>query len=130
MSASHRGSLVLPRGFTPTHLTAGLPGYPAVDLFGPPGQQVRAGFAGVVRRISGRACELGGRPGGAYGRSLYIASRVQGVDRYLTHLDQLHVAVGERIVPGSLLATICDAAGAGKPGTSHVHYGLSKPTSR
>ncbi len=126
MTASHRGSLVLPARFTPTHLTAGLPGYPAIDLFGPPDQPVRADFTGIVRRISGRACALGGKPGGAYGRSLYIASRGPGVDRYLTHLDLLYVVVGDRIVPGTLLATICDAAGAGKPGTSHVHYGLNR----
>jgi murein DD-endopeptidase MepM/ murein hydrolase activator NlpD len=127
VTPSHRGSLVLPSDFTPTHFTSGLPGYPAVDLFGPPGQPVRADFYGLVRRISGRACELGGKPGGAYGRSLYIANTTNGWDRYLTHLAQLHVTVGERIGPGSLLATICDAARAGKPGTSHVHYGLRKP---
>ncbi len=126
MTASHRGLLVLPSSFTPTHQTAGLPGYPAIDLFGPAGQPVSSDFYGFVRRISGRACELGGTPGGAYGRSLYIANSVNGWDRYLTHLDLLHVEVGERIGPGTLLATICDAARAGKPGTSHVHYGLNR----
>jgi murein DD-endopeptidase MepM/ murein hydrolase activator NlpD len=109
----------------PTHATAGLPGYPAIDVFGPAGAPVVAGFYGRVRRISGRPCSLGGTAGGAYGQSLYVRNGVTGTDRYLTHLDALHVSVGDRVWPRKVLGTVCDAAVSGKPGTSHVHYGKS-----
>lgn len=109
--------------FRPTHQTAGLPGYPAVDVFGRPGALVVARFFGKVRRLSGRACSLGGSAGGAYGRSVYIRNEVTGTDRYVTHLDCLAVSVGDLIGPGTIIGTVCDAAGTGRPGTSHAHYG-------
>jgi hypothetical protein len=56
-----------------------------------------------------------------------VRNRITGVDRYLTHLAELHVGVGDRVWPGRTIATICDAALAGKPGTSHVHYGSTRP---
>lgn len=115
----------LPASFKPTHQTAGLSGYPAIDIFGQPGDTITAGFAGTVRRISGHPCVLGGPPGGAYGQSLYIRS-ANGDDRYLTHLDKLLVRLGDNIRIGTPLATLCNAANAGKPGTTHVHYGLHK----
>jgi hypothetical protein len=111
---------------TPTHETAGLPHYPALDLFAPAGTLVVAGFYGRVRSMSGRACSLGGKPGGSYGRSVYVYNAVRRVDRYLTHLDELYLEVGTLVWPGRRIGTICDAALAGKPGTSHVHYGTNR----
>lgn len=115
----------LPATFKPTHETAGLPGYPAIDVFGQPGETVTAGFTGTVRRISGRPCSSGGTPGGAYGQSLYIVSP-NGDDRYMTHLNRLFVEVGDNVRPGTAIATLCDSRVSGKPGTTHCHYGLKK----
>ncbi len=120
-------TVLLPATFVATHQTGGLAGYPAVDVFGRPGESARVGFYGRVRRISGKSPELGGRPGGAYGRSLYIRNEENGWERYLTHLDELLVELGDRVGPGELVATIADSAVSGKPGTSHVHMGLKRP---
>ncbi len=122
-------SVTLPRTFRPTHATAGLKGYPAVDIFGHPdgGDKVEVRFFGRVRRISGKSCRLGGSPGGAYGQSLYIESS-EG-DRYLTHLDKLFVSVGDRVKPGTIIGTVCNSAVSGKPNTSHVHYGFKRALS-
>lgn len=118
-------SITLPRRFRATHQTAGLPGYPAIDVFGRPGALVLADFFGKVRRISGRACSLGGTAGGAYGRSVYIRNEVTGTERYVTHLDCLAVSVGDLIAPGTVVGTLCDSAVSHKPGTTHAHLGQS-----
>ena len=117
----------LPRTFKPTHETAGLPGYPAIDVFGQPNETVIVKFSGKVRRISGKPCVEGGKPGGAYGQSLYIVSP-NGDDRYLTHLNKLLVKVGDYVIAGTAVATLCDSAVSGKPGTTHCHYGMKKAT--
>jgi murein DD-endopeptidase MepM/ murein hydrolase activator NlpD len=122
----HLEPVRLPGVFTATHETAGLPAYPAIDIFGEPGAEVLAGFYGIVIRISGRDCAHGGTPGGAYGRSLYIHNRANGWTRFVTHLDQLLVLVGARIGPGSRLATLCDSAVTGRPHTTHAHLGLNR----
>ncbi len=122
-----RPRIELPANFTPTHATAGLVGFPAVDLFGPLGAEVVARFFGRVVRISGRRCSDGGAPGGPYGRSVYIRNTVNGRVRYATHLDLLYLSVGERVWPGRSIGTVCDAAVAGKPGTTHVHLGMFTP---
>jgi murein DD-endopeptidase MepM/ murein hydrolase activator NlpD len=119
-------AIQLPGTFAPTHLTDGLPGYPAVDLFGSPGDDVVAGFWGRVVRISGHPPSEGGRPHGPYGRSLYVHNAVNGWSRFITHLDELHVRVGDRVWPGRRIATVCDSAVSGLPGTTHVHLGLHR----
>lgn len=101
-------------------------GYPALDCFGAAGSLVVARFYGRVHKISGRRCSLGGHPGGSYGRSVYVKNFVTGVDRYLTHLDELHLELGSRVWPGRTVGTVCDSAVSGKPGTSHVHYGRTR----
>ncbi|HVJ22525.1 MAG TPA: hypothetical protein VM756_01165 [Burkholderiales bacterium] len=117
-------AVTLPARPKTTHPTAGLAGYPAVDVFGRPGALVVADFFGKVRRLSGRAASLGGVPGGAYGRSVYVQNAVTGTDRYVTHMDAVAVSVGDVIGPGTILGTVADSAVSGKPGTSHVHYGI------
>lgn len=117
----------LPPSFRPTHQTAGLPGFPAVDLFGLPRELVRAEFWGVVSRISGRPPALGGSPGGAYGRSIYIRNAVTGTTRYATHLDELALELGDRVRPGTIVGTVCDSVVSGKPGTTHVHFASTRP---
>jgi murein DD-endopeptidase MepM/ murein hydrolase activator NlpD len=118
--------ITLPSSFRPTHETDGLPGFPAVDLFGSPRELVRASFWGRVTRISGRAPSAGGRPHGPYGRSVYVRNAVTGAERYLTHLDELAVQVGDVVTPRTIIGTLCDSAVSGLPGTTHVHYGLKR----
>lgn len=118
--------ITLPGTFRATHETAGLPGYPAIDIFGPAGARVAVRFGGVVRKVSGRACTEGGAPGGAYGRSVYIFDRRTGDDRFLTHFDKLIVEVGDVVWPGHVLGTLCDSAVSGKPGTTHAHLGMHR----
>lgn len=113
-----------PVRFRSTHETAGLPGFPAVDLFGSPRDLVVVEFWGRVIRVSGRPPSEGGTPGGPYGRSLYIENTANGTTRYLTHLDELAVGVGDNVHPGQVVATVCDSRVSGKPGTTHVHLGM------
>ena len=117
----------LPRTFKPTHPTGGLPGYPAIDVFGAPGESVGAPTAGVIRRISGKNPAQGGSPGGAYGWSIYLLAP-NGDEYYLTHFGSLGVRVGSQVKRGTILGTICDSAVSGKPNTSHIHEGLKKST--
>lgn len=118
--------IFLPSRFTATHPTDGLPGFPAIDLFGSPRELVAAGFWGKVTRVSGHAPSDGGRPHGPYGRSVYVTSSGLGIVRFLTHLDELAVKVGDAVKPGSIIGTVCDSAVSGLPGTTHVHYGLKR----
>ncbi len=112
-----------PSSFNPTHETSGLPGFPAVDLFGSARELVAAGWWGKVSKISGRDPSFGGRPGGPYGRSVYITNALNGQVRYLTHLDELAVQIGDVIRPGQIIGTLCDSKVSGKIGTTHVHLG-------
>lgn len=115
--------LLLPEWFRPSHPTGGLAGYPAVDVFGDPGQWVGSPCAGTVVRFSGKDPKLGGRPGSAYGWSMYV-ERSDGRGRYyLTHFGGRAVRVGQVVRKGQRLGTICDSAVSGKPGTSHIHEG-------
>ncbi len=67
----------LPRDFTPTHDTAGLPGFPAIDVFAPPGTLVMPPEGGrivykhllawdPVRKVGGWTLYLQGRSGNTY----------------------------------------------------------------
>jgi hypothetical protein len=58
------GSLQLPTDFHTTHQTAGLPGFPAVDLFARPNTVVLAPEDGVIDKLSGHDPREGGSPGG------------------------------------------------------------------
>ncbi len=120
-------ALRLPRTFTPTHQTAGLAGYPAVDVFAAPGTVAEAGFYGRVIRVSGRALSASDRPGGPYGYSLYVHNRVNGWTRYATHLSLLLVGVGAFVWPGRSLGVIALPPVGSPPGSGHVHLGLKIP---
>jgi hypothetical protein len=127
LGGTRDGGLVtvqLPSTFSPTHETGGLPGYPAIDVFGDPLDEVAVTFYGWVRRISGRPPSQGGRPGGSYGWSVYLLNRVNGWERFVTHLHVLYVTVGDNVAPGDCIGRIADSAVSGKPGTSHAHLGL------
>jgi len=121
------GVVVLPARFKPTHPTSGLPGFPAVDVFQHAGRPVSTGFGGIVTRISGRPCHLGGRPGGSYGISVYVTDRRTREVRFVTHLEQLLAVVGDAIWPGRVLGTICLPPSGSPPGSAHAHLGHYRP---
>lgn len=69
--------LQLPENFKPTHQTAGLPGFPAIDVFGPAGSWVLAPEAGRLvwphlipwdqhSRTGGWTCYFQGESGNTY----------------------------------------------------------------
>ncbi len=120
-------AITLPATFEPTHPTSGLPGYPAIDVFGQPWEAVRAGFWGKVERLSGRPLTGLERPGGPYGLSMYVKNRVNGRTRYLTHFVSLELGVGARVWPGRVLGQIATAPAGSFPGSSHIHMGLNQP---
>ena len=118
------GSLQLARDFTPTHETAGLPGFSAVDVFADPGTMVLAPEDGIVDRLSGHDPMEGGKPGGAYGFTIYIQA---ASGRYfLTHFGSRRVTLGQRVRRGEPIGTVCDSAVSHNPGTSHIHEGKQR----
>lgn len=112
-------ALWLPATFVPTHQTAGLPGFPAVDLFAKGGTPVLIGFSGMVTKLSGHAPTPSVAPGGPYGWSFYVNDAY-----YVTHLGTRSVKVGQRLSYGELVGTVADYAAATNGVTpSHVHLG-------
>jgi hypothetical protein len=116
------GKLQLPTTFTSTHQTAGLPGYPAVDVFGSPGTPVGSPVAGTIARFSGRPPSAGAYmgPGGPFGYSIYL-NGANNRSYFLTHFGSRAVQVGQRVRQGQILGTIGDYPG-GVP--DHIHEGL------
>lgn len=115
-------TLQLPVTFVPTHQTEGLPGYPAIDVFGKAGSVVLAPEAGTIDRLSGHDPGEGGRPGGPYGWSVYLT--VPSARYFLTHFGSRTVEEGDRVVAGDPLGTVCDAAVAHMDSNlSHIHEG-------
>jgi hypothetical protein len=119
-------SLTLPARFEPTHQTAGLPGYPAVDVFAPAGTLVRAGSYGRVVKLSGRDPTGDETPGGAYGRSVYWRNSVTGVTRYATHLECVCLEVGDAVRPYSPIGRVARAPRGSGVATEHVHLGVNR----
>jgi hypothetical protein len=116
--------LQLPKEFVATHQTAGLPGFPAVDVFADPNTVVLAPEDGIVDRLSGHDPQLGGTPGGPYGWSIYLTT---ASGRYfMTHFMTRRVAVGKRVKRGEAIGTVCDSAVSGRPNTSHIHEGKKR----
>lgn len=117
----------LPAEFVPTHQTAGLPGYPAVDVFAPAGSVVEAGFWGRVSKLSGHAPTGHETPGGPYGWSCYVHNRANGLTRYVTHMATRSVRLGAIVTPGTVLGTVAHAPAGSPHGSEHVHLGLHRP---
>lgn len=116
-------SVQVPTSFTATHQTAGLAGFPAVDLFANPGTKVLAPEDGQVSRISGR--EPSQAPpdgaGGPWGLSLYFLGAESGNTYYLTHLAK--VAEPGSYRKGDVIAIIGNYPGSTP---DHVHVGIHK----
>ena len=117
--------LRLPRHFTPTHETSGLPGFPAIDCFARGGAYVCAEFPATVVKLSGHAPTPTTAPGGPYGWSVYLETP-EGV-YYGTHFGSRarQVKIGARLKRGMLLGRVADYSEATHGVTpSHIHWGF------
>lgn len=112
------GKLQLPASFSSTHQTAGLPGYPAIDVFGKPGTRVLSPADAVVSRLSGSLSNYTG-PGGPFGYSMYLDS-AKG-QYFLTHLGSRSVQVGDHVKYGQMIGTVADYPFAD---SDHIHEGF------
>lgn len=126
--APHKpGNLRLRATFRPTHPTAGLPGYWAIDEFAKPGTFVEAPVRGTVVKISGKDPHAGGRPGGAFGWSIYLKEPgVIGPTHYMTHFGKRFVKLGQQIALGEVIGTVADPSVTGDPrgaSSAHIHHG-------
>jgi murein DD-endopeptidase MepM/ murein hydrolase activator NlpD len=78
-------TMQLPATFVPTHQTAGLPGYPAIDVFAPAGTRVLAPAAGTLERTHLILWSLARRVGGW---TTYLEAD-DGSSYFLTHLGEV-----------------------------------------
>lgn len=112
---AHR-DVQLPRRFRSTHDTAGLSGFPAVDVFGQPGEPVRAPEAGNLVDVHQIPWDQGQRVGGT-------TAYLQGADGntyFLTHLGG-DVAAGP-VKAGEPIGQVGTVPGGWwQP---HIHEGL------
>lgn len=124
--------LHLPEHFTPTHQTAGLPGFPAVDVFGRSGMPVASPAKGIVVKLSGHPVTATTKPGGPFGWSIYIAEHVVsegvfGSVYFLTHFGQRaanYWKLGAKIRAGQYLGKVAPYSEATNGATpSHIHEG-------
>lgn len=112
-------AIQLPTTFVPTHQTGGLPGYPAIDVFGKSGVGVRAPSDGVVRYVHMIDWNSTARVGGW---TMYLDTP-QGT-YFLTHFGQVFVRDGVQIKRGQALGTI--AAVPHGWWASHIHEGFHR----
>jgi hypothetical protein len=115
--AKNAGNGITYSGQPTTHETAGLAGYPAVDLFGEPGTPFVAPENGHVVRLSGK----GGTSGQVFGFSVYFKGD-SGKEYFITHLGPDRPAVGSRLAKGDPLGSISPWDG----GSPHAHVGVKK----
>lgn len=107
----------------PTHETAGLAGYPAVDYMAKPGTKVVAPVSGKIVKLSGHDPKLGAvqGAGGPLGWSVYIQG-TDGRTYYLTHMGARNVKVGQRVDAGQVIGNVANYDKYGRP--SHIHMGV------
>lgn len=118
-----KGEILLPQFFRATHQTGGLPGFPAIDVFGKPFTSVGAPEDATVTRLAGKSPSLGGPPGGAYGWTIYLKG-VSGSTYFLTHFAYRSVVTGQRVKWGQKIGGICDTKVAHMDTRlSHIHVG-------
>ncbi len=113
-------TLQLPTTFSSDHETAGLAGYPAVDVFAPPGTTVLSPADGTISRLSGGLDTYTG-PGGPYGYSIYLASKLG--EYYMTHFGSRAVSEGQHVRYGQPIGTVGDYPNAD---SDHIHEGLRR----
>lgn len=116
----------LPSHFKPTHQTAGLPGFPAIDVLAPAGAAVLAPATGRIVKLSGHAPTPTSPPGGSYGWSMYLTSR-EGDTYFLTHFGSRSsiCKVGACIGRGEVIGRVANYSKAtGGVTPNHIHEGL------
>jgi hypothetical protein len=98
-----------------THQTDGLSGYPAVDIFAPPGTPFLAPENGRIVRLSGHP---GTHSGNVYGQSVYFKG-VSGTMYFITHLGTVSPLGSYR--SGAVLGTVS----RWDSGATHAHVGIN-----
>jgi phage-related protein/murein DD-endopeptidase MepM/ murein hydrolase activator NlpD len=116
------GRLQLPATFASTHQTAGLPGYPAIDVFAKPGTTVLSPIDGIVSRLAGQSPARGAYmgPGGPFGWSMYLQGG--GRSYFLTHFGARSVREGQQVQRGQAIGLVGDYPGSVP---DHIHEGVS-----
>lgn len=90
----------------------------AVDLGIPRGTQIRAGFTGVVARIS-NGCGEGNRScGSGYGNYIYLKA-TDGTCALTAHLSQLVVSLGQQVAQYTLIGLSGNSGNSTGP---HLHF--------
>lgn len=119
----------LPSRFKPTHDTAGLPGFPAIDVFAPGGTLVGCPDRGTIVKLSGHPPTPSTEPGGPYGWSIYVRRGRLAWWRkgtyYLTHFGtRADLRIGQRVKRGQVLGTVANYSAATHGVTpDHIHEG-------
>jgi hypothetical protein len=121
-TVARAGGIQLPRSFVPTHQTAGLAGFPAVDIMARPGTPIGAPEDGQITRISGNDPGLAPPQGqgGPWGLSIYFVG-ASGTTYYMTHL--LKVGREGSYRKGQVIGVIGDYPGSP---ADHVHFGIHR----
>lgn len=106
--------------------------YPAADIFASRGCGVVAPVAGTVDEV-GRRDTWSPRTNGGADRGGRYVSVVgdDGVRYYMSHLEDVGASIqhGRRVRAGQQVGTVGDSGSARGTGT-HLHFGISWPTSR
>ena len=109
------------------HPTAGLDGNWGIDFCAPGGTPVVAVEKAVVVKLSGHAPTEVIDPGlGIFGWNIHYATAA-GYRYFSTHYGTKKCAVGQQLVPGTLLGEV--GQWPGDPGRSHTHLGVTSPKS-
>jgi murein DD-endopeptidase MepM/ murein hydrolase activator NlpD len=90
----------------------------AVDLGVPAGTEIRAGFPGVIARVSS-GCAVGAKScGSGYGNYVYLKAP-DGTCAIMAHLSQVNVALGQQIAQYDLIGL---SGNTGNSTGAHLHY--------
>lgn len=107
----------LPPTFTSTHQTAGLPGFPARDIPGTPGEQVTSPVTGKIEYVHFIPWDIAKRVGGW---TMYIVG-ASGT-YFLTHFGKVEVRNGQIVQAGQRIGTV--AAVPQNAWGAHIHEGF------
>jgi hypothetical protein len=111
------GGRVLPEHFSSTHDTGGLPGFPAIDVFGPPGENIYSPESGMLVYPHMINWDSSKRVGGG---TVYLQGAESAQTYFLTHFAS--VPRGGPIQAGGLIGQI--AAVPNGWWDSHIHEGV------
>lgn len=110
-------TLPLPATFSPTHQTSGLPGFPAVDVSGTPGEAVLSPASGTIGDVHFIPWDIAKRIGGF---TFYLISATGTY--FLTHFGGVTVRSGQTVSAGQQLGTV--GAVPQNAWAAHIHEGF------